>query len=611
MKYFLLFLLLLVSAISHTQIGVNISLPEQGGTYIDLVKENYRWTSLGTGSALSASEADQKGWPAVDAQYIVDFRPVAEWSNSIDDPEVYRLDVSGTWKCSFEGEASVSTVAGGSIENLNFNAGTNISSFDFVVPLGSKGLFLINFSNTRRSSENGLNTGFTNFKMLRPGYDNDVDLFYAPFLALFDSVNLESIRYMVFTGTNGRDPVYPAQIPWSNRKLPDDASQRALPTIDKMGGACWEHVIEIANRTQTDPWINVPVSASTDYVTQLANMFKDNLNPGLKIYVESSNEVWNSAPGFEQTLYNSQQAAALGLTDIQNHARRTIELAEIFQSVYGSGSLNTQIRVNLCYHQPMLKWSVVPMLEYIRDVLGTPSHYLWAIGCQTYFSGGHETGESVADILQDCRESISSQIDETGGTNEAGRKQWIATAAAWNLPGGFVSYEGGPDHGGGSTENIANRIMAERNQGMYDLMQYNLKDAFIDLGGALAMQFTLTSAYSRYGCWGLTDDVTVPHRNYKLAAIRDLLSGTTHSKEIHTSRSKIKVYPIPSNGIVYFELENASSYQIRIYEVSGKEVCFKKGFAQVITWTAFQSGLYYYSLLHDGGFSSASILINK
>ncbi|TFH27739.1 MAG: hypothetical protein E4H10_02850 [Bacteroidia bacterium] len=611
MKYFLLFLLLLVSAISHTQIGVNISLPEQGGTYIDLVKENYRWTSLGTGSALSASEADQKGWPAVDAQYIVDFRPVAEWSNSIDDPEVYRLDVSGTWKCSFEGEASVSAVAGGSIENLNFNAGTNISSFDFVVPLGSKGLFLINFSNTRRSSESGLNTGFTNFKMLRPGYDNDMDLFYAPFLTLFDSVNLESIRYMVFTGTNGRDPVYPAQIPWSNRKLPDDASQRALPTIDKMGGACWEHVIEIANRTQTDPWINVPVSASTDYVTQLANMFKDNLNPGLKIYVESSNEVWNSAPGFEQTLYNSQQAAALGLTDIQNHARRTIELAEIFQSVYGSGSLNTQIRVNLCYHQPMLKWSVVPMLEYIRDVLGTPSHYLWAIGCQTYFSGGHETGESVADILQDCRESISSQIDETGGTNEAGRKQWIATAAAWNLPGGFVSYEGGPDHGGGSTENIANRIMAERNQGMYDLMQYNLKDAFIDLGGALAMQFTLTSAYSRYGCWGLTDDVTVPHRNYKLAAIRDLLSGTTHSKEIHTSRSKIKVYPIPSNGIVYFELENASSYQIRIYEVAGKEVYFKKGFAQVITWTAFQSGLYYYSLLHDGVFSSASILINK
>jgi len=611
MKYLLLLSLLFVACISPAQIGVNISLPERGGTFIDLVKENYRWNSLGTGSALTSAQVDQKGWPAVDAQYIVDFRPVAEWNNSIDDPEVYRLDLSGTWKCSFEGQASVIAIAGGSIENLNFDADNNLSTFDFVVAPGSKGFFLINFTNTRRTSMSGLNTGFTNFKMLRTGYLNDNELFYPPFLALFDSVDFEAIRYMVFSGTNGRDPDYPEQIQWSNRKLPDDASQVALPTIDKMGGACWEHVIEIANRTQTDPWINVPVSASNDYVTQLAALFKDNLDAGLKIYVESSNEVWNSAPGFEQTLYNNQQAAALGLTDIQNHARRTIELAEIFESVFGTGSLNNHIRVNLCYHQPMLKWSVVPMLEYIRDVHGTPSEYLWAIGCQTYFSGGHEAGESVADILQDCHESITSQIDEAGETNQAGRKQWIATAAAWNLPGGFVSYEGGPDHGGGSTENMANRIRTERSEGMYDLMQYNLKDAFIDLGGTLAMQFTLTSAYSRYGCWGLTDDVSVPHRNFKMAAVRDLLSGTTHAKEIHAPPSRIKVYPIPSSGIVYFELENTSAYQIRVYDVSGREVFMENGKGQVITWTALQAGLYSYSLLHEGGFSSGSILITN
>jgi len=61
-----------------------------------------------------------------------------------------------------------------------------------------------------------------------------------------------------------------SEIQWGDRKLPDDASQQALTTINKRGGACWEHVIEIANRTRTDPWINVPVSASRDYVIQLA-----------------------------------------------------------------------------------------------------------------------------------------------------------------------------------------------------------------------------------------------------------------------------------------------------------------------------------------------------
>ena len=611
MKSSLLFSLVLLSVVSRAQIGVNISLPERGGTYIDLVKENYRWNSLASGSALSATEVDSKGWPAVDAQYIVDFRPVAEWQNSIDDPEVYRIDVSGVWKCSFNGEASVSAVAGGSIENLSFDAGDKLSSFDFIVPSGSHGFFLINFTNTRRTSVSGLNTGFTNFKMLRPGYDNDDKLFHAPFLALFDTIPFEAIRYMVFTGTNGRDPDYPAQIQWSNRKLPDDAGQVDLPTINKMGGACWDHVIDIANRTQTDPWINVPVSASTDYVTQLANMFKEQLNPGLKIYVESSNEVWNSAPGFEQTLYNSQQAAALGLTDIQNHARRTVELADIFESAFGTGSLNNQIRVLLCYHKPMLKWSVLPMLEYIRDQHGTPSDYLWAIGCQTYFSGGHEQGESVADILDKCHISISSQIDEAGGVNQAGRKQWITTAAAWNLAGGFVSYEGGPDHGGGSTENIANRIMAERNEAMYDIMQYNLKDAFIDLGGTLAMQFTLTSAYSRYGCWGLSDDVSLPHRNYKVAAVRDLLAVTTDVEDVLQSTTSIRIYPNPSSGIVYIDLEKTSDYKLRIFDLLGKEVYSLEGFGQLITWTTSKTGLYSYSLIHHRTHSSGFILIDR
>ena len=611
MKFHMLLPLLLLSVISPAQIGVNISLPEQGGTYIDLVKENYRWNSLPDGTELSPSQVDTKGWPAVDAQYIVDFRPVAEWAGTIDDPEVYRLDVSGTWKCSFKGQASVHAVTGGSIENLDYNAADNLSIFDFVVSQASNGFFLINFTNTRRSSGSGLNTGFTDFKMLRPGYENDAELFYPPFLALFDMLAFEAIRYMVFTGTNGRDPLYPAQLLWNQRKLPDDASQRAIAPIDKAGGACWEHVIEIANRTGTDPWINVPVSASTDYVTQLATLFRENLDPGLHIYVESSNEVWNSAPGFEQTLYNSQQAAALGLTNIQNHARRTIELAEIFESVFGAGSLNNRIRVNLCYHQPMLKWSVIPMLEYIRDMHGTPSDFLWAIGCQTYFSGGHDAGESLADLLQDCHTSIESQMDETGEINEAGRKQWIATAAAWNLPGGFVSYEGGPDHGGGSTENMANRILAERSQEMYDLMQYNLKDAFMDLGGSLAMQFTLTSSYNRYGCWGLTDDVTVPYRNFKLAAVRDLLLGNTHLEESGLSASRIIVYPVPSSGRVFFELKNACHYRIRMYDTSGREVYADEGFGQLITWNASEAGLYSYILWYEGSSSSGSVLISK
>ncbi len=126
---------------STAQVGVNIGLPERGGTYIDLARENYRWISLNTGQPVTHSDVDEQGWPTSDAQYIVDFRPVAEWANDIDDPEIYRLDVSGTWKCSLNGRADVGSAVGGSVQNVIYDSQTNTTFFDYVVPPGSNGFF--------------------------------------------------------------------------------------------------------------------------------------------------------------------------------------------------------------------------------------------------------------------------------------------------------------------------------------------------------------------------------------------------------------------------------------------------------------------------------------
>ena len=39
------------------------------------------------------------------------------------------------------------------------------------------------------------------------------------------------------------------------------------------------------------------------------------------------------------------------------------------------------------------------------------------------------------------------------------------------------------------------------------------------------MHFILSSAYTRYGSFGLTDDITIPDRNAKYGALRDLAVG--------------------------------------------------------------------------------------
>ena len=492
---------------------------------MDVVKENYRWNR--NGADLTTTQVDAKGWPTVDAQFVWDNRPVAEWAGEIDDPEAYRIDISGTYKCAFTGQANVSGNTGGTVENLSYDAATNTTTFDFVIPAPSGagyGFVLIDFADTRRTAADTGESGFTNFKMYRPGYPLTTEkVFTDAFVKAMRGIEFEAIRFMPFVGTNDAERAYPQVIEWAMRKLPDDASQSMLATIGKYDNAAWEYVISLGNMLRKDIWICIPNSATTDYVQQLAQLIDDTLDADLNVYLENANEVWNNI--FPQQAWNVAQADALGIGEHENHARRTVELAQMFSDVMGQGAINTRIRPILCSHKPMLKWWVVPMLEYIQDNIGNPSDYLYGIASQAYFSMPMEAGQSIPDILASARANITSQIDETGGTDEAGRMQWIATAAEWGLPGGYFIYEGGGHPDLGNRTNIANVIGAERDAGMADLLKYNYGEAFLDLGGNLAMHFILSSAYTRYGSFGLTDDINFPDRNFKYGALRELAAG--------------------------------------------------------------------------------------
>jgi uncharacterized protein (TIGR03437 family) len=86
-----------------------------------------------------------------------------------------------------------------------------------------------------------------------------------------------------------------------------------------------------------------------------------------------------------------------------------------------------------------------------------------------------------------------------------------------------VVYEGGPDNGGGSTMNVGSRILANRDPGMRDLIEHDMRDNWFGHGGDLYMYFALSGPYSRYGCWGLTEDI-VSLNTVKFQAMQDLAS---------------------------------------------------------------------------------------
>jgi hypothetical protein len=513
------------------KVGVGLEgLGGRGLEFVDVVKTT-RTFEAAAGGAVSM---DADGWPNADARTVLfDMRPVAAWAGSIDDPTQYQIDVTGTYKLSLKGQADIGVVDGSfTVTSKLYDSPTNTTTADLNI---SGPLVFISFTNTRRTAASALNTGFTSLRITRPGYAHSTSqIFHTPFINCFNSAAFSTMRFMDWTQTNNNNPTHPARTEWADRPRLTDAS---WTDAHRMAGAPWEYCVALGNQLNKDIWINVPVAASDDYVTKLAQLVlygSDGvnpytsvqgspvwapLNPGLNVYVEYSNEVWNW--GFWQATWNNTEAGVNGLTYITQYARRTAQISNLFRNVFGAPAINNRVRVVNCWqigwNPPGPQYS--DQMTYINSNFGAPNTIVYGLGVASYFSEAPAAGESVSAILAEMRTSSDSSV--------SARQQVKAVADTWGLPGAMLGYEGGPDNGGGDTTNIANRITANRDVGMKDLVIHDLRDNWYPQGGQLFMYFTMSSGYNRYGCWGLTDDVTNPDRNSKFQAIRDLLGTVT------------------------------------------------------------------------------------
>lgn len=524
----------------------NLGVEAAGDAFVDVVRQSNRWTDP-NGRGLASEDVDEYGWPLGDCRWILDFRPVAEWAGAIDDPEAHRVDRSGTYKGSFTGSASLS-VEGGTftITNQTYIPASNTTTFDLIIPTPGPhhGLVILGFRQTRRTPDARKNSGITDFCLLRPGYSrHTTKLFTDSYMACLKSANFSAIRFMVVLETNGnvewgKDGTRTQE--WRHRKRPEDAGAVRMGAINKKDGWPWEYVIALCNHVDMDPWINIPVSADDHYIRELAKLFRDGLEPELSIYIEHSNEMWNW--GFKQYSWNKARAiedvkagtANYDYDHIDNpefwgqrrHAQRVKDSVAIFADVFGREEIHKRIRGVLAGHSAATNDHFIcgrlpGMLEYLRATGSEPKDWIYAVSIPLYYGGpaaqgkkGTETA-TVDEIIESMRKSIVDLRPK--------RQAAIDLARAYGLPGGVCSYEGGPSLGVGKTDNLANRIRAVRDPRQKDIYEFNFADCFWELGGNLAMQFTLAGPYTRYGAWGLTDDMSDPDRNSLFQAVRELV----------------------------------------------------------------------------------------
>jgi hypothetical protein len=320
-------------------------------------------------------------------------------------------------------------------------------------------------------------------------------LFYPEFLA--SSRDYGVLRVMDWMRTNDS-----TQRSWADRPKPSDASwsHKGVPL---------EVMVELANRTGRDPWFNMPHMADDEYMENFAAYVRDHLAPGLKVYVEYSNEVWNSL--FPQASYAAERGRAEGLgpsefeAQMLFYARRATEMNQIWGRVFGAQSDRL---VRVMASQAGNAWVSTILLNSPDAARNTD-----ALAIAPYFGSDLGNPEMSPRVESMDLEALFSEL-RTAAVPEAVASvaEHAAVANAHSVE--LIAYEGGQHLAGvaDAADNEAiNRLFdaANRDPRMRDLYADYLA-GWRKNGGHLFVHFTSCGLPDKYGRWGAREWLQQP-----------------------------------------------------------------------------------------------------
>ena len=200
--------------------------------------------------------------------------------------------IDGVYTLRFVGRVAslsfpVSTV---NLLNSSYDAPSDTTLAFLEVPAANNGQLWIGWRGSALASGA---PGARNITLLQPGCSLADPLAISPSLLSLVS-RFDSLRFMDLLATNDS----PAA-DWSARRLISDPSYAYV--VGNTTGIPWEQAVHIVNSVQRDMWINVPAHATDDYISQLATLLRDSVDPTLNIYFEYSNEVRAAAGLFVVT----------------------------------------------------------------------------------------------------------------------------------------------------------------------------------------------------------------------------------------------------------------------------------------------------------------------
>lgn len=419
-----------------------------------------------------------------------------------------------------------------------------------------------------------INDPVHNIRVILPGFENTYlsSPFHPRFLDLIKPFSV--LRFMPAQATN-----YTVISDWSERIPPDYYSQGLWP----QGGIAVEYIAQLCNISQKDAWVNLPHGADNNYIVQFATILRDSLDENLKVYIEYSNETWNTADDYLLTHnYTCGKGLELGLSSdstiagLKYTTLRSLQIFEIFDSIFG-GDTSRYRKILSC--QFGYTWPASQMLgAYIDSTINIHNTTADAFAVAPY------VGVSIGDDIYDAGLSDFITIDaildslsaEVATILPVRINNFISLLAPYELK--LITYEGGQhlvnynhryDTLWGNKLNDANRH--ERMREIY----CDYYDTWYNIAGSLFITFNIISEYNTYTSFGIFEYMDQDTADSpKWMAHWDCVFDTTSSGigDNYIFINDCIVYPNPVSETLSILNPYPGSRSIAIFDVLGRKI---------------------------------------
>jgi len=450
---------------------------------------------FGTPEQRRLTQVDELGWPT--AINLSDGTPVdALWSYIAGGLELPDILPAGVYDIAWDGEGSL-TVMGPPV----VSAGSNTMSVDYD---GASEFWLV-LEATGGSQEGD---HLRNITVMRP--DATAGKFHDTYLDFVRPFSV--IRPLHFTGDQA---AYGPAFDWVDRKT------EAYSHWGGAMGAPYEIAADLANESDSDLWLNVPVASSDAFLEELAALMLERLDDNRRVYLEHGNELWNGTEPYSIGASYAMERAEERWPGVRGQARpwsdgeevhdamflfswqgvRTVEVCDIFDRVWGSESdrlvcvISGQIGASAPFFFPNRYLLETPV--FVGEEGGTPAgRSVDAFAVAPYMSDIDNPGfefdrTSAQTFFADATDWVRGEGRYSEGSEEEGLRLSIrydhALAEEFDLP--LVAYEGG-NHFVGSRftrDTISNHpLMYDLYRDLFEVWQEEGGGLFVHYGGILA-----------------------------------------------------------------------------------------------------------------------------